>query len=228
MSNKYPTNQELLNKIKNLEDELLIIKKSISEVSLMKKSINETGNSKRYLTLDDILSLEGDAYYDEERWTIFYAPMIEELKKLPNFDSVLEIGPYKAPLIENSDVIDISDFSGNFPFNINNVIIHDCSKIPYPIEDKKYDLVIASQCLEHFGYFGEQVGVFKELARICNKAIVALPYNWFQPLNISHHRIDEKVLDVWQGEFQHTSEVITKSEVNTNRIIIRTYDFSDY
>ena len=119
MSNEYPTNQELLNKIKNLEDELLIIKKSISEVSLMKKSINETGNSKRYLTLDDILSLEGDAYYDEERWTIFYAPMIEELKKLPNFDSVLEIGPYKAPLIENSDVIDISDFSGNFPFNMN-------------------------------------------------------------------------------------------------------------
>ena len=217
MSEKNFSNQEILDKIKSLEDEVAILKNSIINTE-----------SHKYLTLDDVLSIEGDAYYDENRWNIFYAPLIEELKKLSDFDSVLEIGPYKAPIIENSDVIDISDFSGNFPLNINNVIIHDCSKIPYPIEDKKYDLVIASQCLEHFGYFGEQVNVFKELARISNKAIVALPYNWFQPLNISHHRIDEKVFDVWQGEYQPISEVITDSEINTHRIIIRSYDFSDY
>ena len=136
MSEKNFSNQEILDKIKSLEDEVAILKNSIINTE-----------SHKYLTLDDVLSIEGDAYYDENRWNIFYAPLIEELKKLSDFDSVLEIGPYKAPIIENSDVIDISDFSGNFPLNINNVIIHDCSKIPYPIEDKKYDLVIASQCL---------------------------------------------------------------------------------
>lgn len=175
---------------------------------------------KRYLTLEDTLNID-DKYYNRRRWNVYYEDMINELKKFSNINTVLEMGPYKAPFIENSDIIDKKDYSEYFPFKINKVIIHNCSIVPYPIEDKKYDLVIASQVLEHLGYTGQQVDIFKELARISKKAIISLPYKWFRPLMRGHHMIDENVFDVWQGEFDHVYEKITEFTIT------RVYDFGD-
>ena len=154
-------------------------------------------------------------------WKYFYEPVIEELKKLGDIGSVLEIGPYKAPFVKNCDVIDRRDFSNFFSFKNPNVIVHDCSETPFPIEDKKYDLVIASQVLEHLGYEGEQVKILKEISRICNRAIISLPYKWIRPLQRNHHMIDENVFDAWQGEFEPIYELTNR------RIILRIYDFSE-
>lgn len=175
---------------------------------------------KRFLTKQDILSIN-DPYYTEHRWDTCYEDVITELKKLPDVTAVLEMGPYKAPFVENSDVMDQLDFSEYFPFKINKVIQHDCTKLPYPIKDKEYDLVIASQVLEHLGYFGEQVDIFKEISRISKKAIIGLPYKWHMPFDRTHHMIDEEVFDAWQGEFNHIYEKKNKTA------IIRIFDFGD-
>ena len=82
------------------------------------------------------------------------------------------MGPYKLPLVKGEDIIDITDdFQKSFPIEINNFIKYDCSKVPYPIEDKEYDLVIACQVLEHLGIYGQQKRIFDELERISKKQL---------------------------------------------------------
>ena len=56
------------------------------------------------------------------------------------------------------------------PNNVKiNYIADDTLKYGF---DKKYDLVIASQVLEHLGIRGQQVKVFDEIERISHKAII--------------------------------------------------------
>ena len=216
--------KEVYDRIKKLEDELDELKNILNEDIDDKYSESETIDlsepSKRFLTFEDIQSID-DKYYTKRRWNNYYKEIIEILENLSDINKVLEIGPYKAPFVVNSDVIDKKDYSDYFPFKINEVIIHDASIVPYPVEDKKYDLIIASQVLEHLGYRGQQVDVFKEMARISKKAIVSLPYKWFRPLHRGHHMIDERVFDAWQGEFDHIYQNISEFTIT------RVYDFGD-
>jgi len=176
----------------------------------------------RLLTKKEVITFQpDDPYYNEKRWDQYYQEIVEELLKLRDINSVLELGPYKAPFIEGSDVMDHRDYSEFFPLDINKVIIHDCSEVPYPIKDKEYDLVIASQCIEHFGIYGQQVNIFKELSRISKKAIVSLPYKWYRPLARDHHMIDERVFNAWQGDLKHYYQRISKLT------ILRIYDFEN-
>ncbi len=217
------TNDEikaLKNEIDNLNEEIETLKNEIESFKEILDEKNKKYPPKRYLTLNDILSI-GEKYYDEARWNIYYVEMIEELKKMENIGSVLEIGPYKAPFIEGCDVIDKVDLSKDFPIHVNKVLVHDCRFVPYPIEDKKYDLVIASQVLEHLGFYGEQQKIFKEIARISKRAIIGLPYKWNRPLARDHHMIDETVFDAWQGEFKPVYERKSKWT------ILRIYEFGD-
>ena len=118
------------------------------------------------------------------------------------------------------DVMDISDeFIKYYPLDINSFFKHDCSQVPYPIEDKAYDLVIACQVLEHLGINGQQVEIFDELERISDKAIISLPYMWFIPYMRDHHRIDENVIDYWASDREPSFQMITNSR------IIRVYEF---
>lgn len=204
---------DLMKKIETLQNDVDDLKKQINPKKI---------ETNKILTKEKILNLQKeDPYYDEAKWKFFYKPVIEELKKLEEIETVLEMGPYKAPFIENCDVLDYQDLSDSFASKVNKVIIHDCRKTPFPIEDKTYDLLIASQILEHLGYEGEQVEIFKEIARISKKAIIALPYKWIRPLARNHHMIDENVFDAWQGNFKHIHEKTNE------RIILRVYDFGD-
>ena len=209
---------KLLNKIEMLENQ-------VSDLNCELETYKKTNNSDmpgRFLTKEEILKLSAnDQYYTENRWNHYYREMIDELSKFKNINSILEMGPYKAPFVENSDVIDIHDYSKYFPFKCNNVIVHDCMELPYPIEDKKYDLVIACHVIEHLGYSGEQVDIFKEIARISKKAIISLPYKWHSPLRRSLHRIDEHVLNSWAKDFNCVYEKTSKLS------ILRIYDFGD-
>lgn len=155
--------------------------------------------SSRLITKEkyDIL-LKKDSYF-ENRWN-YYEEVMTEIKKMNGIINVLEMGPYKCPLIEFEDVIDFTDdYIEHYPIEINKFIKHDCTKVPYPFKDKEYDLIIACQVLEHLGIEGEQINIFNELERISNMAIITLPYKWFHPTMRDHHMIDRKVIKCWAG-----------------------------
>lgn len=162
--------------------------------------------------------LKNDIYF-KGRWE-YMEEIINEVKKFKDVKKILEFGPYKLPLVKGEDVIDrTTQFINYFPIKVNNVIEHDCSIVPYPIEDKEYDLVIACQALEHFGIFGQQVKIFDELERISHKAIISLPYKWFTPKMRDHHMIDEKVIEIWASGRKPSFEKITAER------ILQVYEF---
>ena len=176
-------------------------------------------SNKKFLTKEDVEKLtEKDSYY-ETRWT-YYNEIIEIVEKLGDIGNVLELGPYKSPLTENTDVMDITDeYIDDYPLNINSFYKHDCSLTPYPIEDKKYDLVIACQVIEHLGIYGQQKNIFNELERISKRAIISLPYKWYAPDMRDHHMIDERMINHWANNRKYTFEMIVSSR------IIRIYEF---
>lgn len=163
---------------------------------------------------------KNDDYFTESRWN-HYSEVLSCIEQLSITENVLEIGPYRAPFIKGSDIMDITRYK--YPFEINKFIKHDCSKVPFPIEDKKYDLVIASQVLEHLGIYGEQIDVFNEIERISDMAIVSLPYKWHVPKFRHHHMIDEKVFDVWASNRKYSLEEINGE--NKFKRIMRVYEF---
>lgn len=180
---------------------------------------------KEFLNKEHIIELsKTDDYYAEGRWEHFeevlnYIKLIDSLNEIGN---VLEIGPYRTPFIIDCDVMDIK--AHEIPFKINKFIKHDCSKTPFPIEDKAYDLVIASQVLEHLGIYGEQKEVFNEIERISNMAVITLPYDWNVPNFRHHHRIDESVFDSWASKRPYVFQEIHGSQKDRRRIL-RIYKF---
>ena len=177
-------------------------------------------NSDNFLTKDIFEKCgEKDKYYNERRWQHF-SEILTHLEKIENLGKVLEIGPYKTPFVKGSDIMDIKSY--DYPFKINKFIKHDCSKVPFPIKDKEYDLVIASQVLEHLGVNGEQIKVFDEIERISSRAIISLPYNWNAPSFRTHHRIDRIVFDAWASQRKYSLEEISGD--NALRIL-RIYKF---
>ena len=86
--------QEKFNGAENTSDEIKALKNEIdilneeinslkSEIESFKEILDEKNKKhppKRYLTLNDVLSI-GEKYYDEARWNTYYVEMIEELKK---------------------------------------------------------------------------------------------------------------------------------------------------
>ena len=161
--------------------------------------------------------------YYKNRWG-YLNEIIELIKQMDGIEKTLEMGPFRAPLVVGGDVIDITDSNVRFyPFEIGKFIKHDCSKTPYPFEDKSYDLVIALQVLEHLGIHGEQNAIFKELQRISNKAIISLPYMWFSPNLRDHHMIDERMINRWTDNFEPSFKQITGK--NEYKRIILIYDF---
>ena len=182
-------------------------------------STSSTNSEKNFLTREMIINLEKSDVYYKGRW-IYYKEVINIIKLLKDIDNILEVGPYKSPMIEGTDVIDVTDkFINEYPLKMNKFHMHDCMKIPYPIEDKKYDLIIACQVLEHLGIYGQQKQIFNEFERISDKVLVSLPYKWFSPNMRDHHMIDEKMIDYWANNRKPVFQLIV------NHRIIRIYEF---
>lgn len=181
-------------------------------------NVNLNPVSTRVLTKDIYDNVvKSDSYY-EGRWR-YFNDIIDELKKLKDCYNILEMGPFKLPLVKGEDVIDLHDYTKSFPIKVNKLIKHNCISVPYPIEDKEYDLVISCQVLEHLGIFGEQKKIFDELERISKKAIISLPYKWSVPHLRDHHMIDEKVISAWANGREPSYQHISGSR------IIQIYDF---
>lgn len=133
------------------------------------------------------------------RWAYFteVIKMVGEIKP----ESVLELGPALFTIVKNSDIMhkpEIDDWG--IPSNIQSTVYaHDATRIPWPIEDKKYDLFIALQVFEHL--VDKQVESFREVKRIARYAILSLPYKWDVPKDNAnypeHHMIDENTILGW-------------------------------
>lgn len=169
-----------------------------------------------FITKEDIESIN-DPYY-EGRFR-YLKEVIDQIKILDNVNTTLELGPYKSPLIKKGDVIDITEnYVSDYPIEIGNFFKHDCSITPYPLGEKKYDLIVACQVLEHLGR--NQKAVFKELARIGKVVIITLPYKWNLPCDV-HHMIDEKIIDEWAGGVKPVFQKIIENR------ILRIYNFGN-
>jgi len=170
----------------------------------------------KFLTEKEIKSIDDEYYKDRYN---YLKEVIDQIKLMDNITTILELGPYKSPLVEGEDVVDMTDeYLKYYPIKIGKYYKHDCSITPYPFKDKQYDLVIACQILEHLGT--NQIEVFKELCRIGKRAIITLPYKWNLPCD-PHHMIDENVIDHWAQGLKPIFEKIMGSR------ILRVYNFDE-
>lgn len=162
-----------------------------------------------------------DKYYAKSaksHWEC-YREVIKIIKNL-DFNSVLELGPYKIPVIKNADIMD------KWPKAPRLTIFHDATQTPWPIKDKQYDLFIALQVWEHLK--GKQKQAFKEVMRISKMAILSFPLNWNVPGNC-HHNITEEKIAQWTLGVKPEKKIIAgnfiRKLLNQNLRIIYFFKF---
>ena len=129
--------------------------------------------------------------YYRKRW--HYFKKVIDILQETSFKSCLELGPYKRPIVHGCDAIDIRKHLDNLTYR------HDATKIPWPIDDAKYDLFIALQVWEHLD--NKQTRAFREVMRISRMAVLSFPYMWDWPKDSGnyplHHLIDKELIEDW-------------------------------
>lgn len=161
----------------------------------------------------DLVTEQEFLSYDRKYYNgrfVYYHAVFQAIQNI-DFASVLEIGPYKSPILRGSDILDKTSFECH---NVGNVIIHDCDIFPYPINN--YDLIIALQVLEHFS---DKSRSFFEIVSKCKYFIMTLPYMWKTNDGV-HNNITRETINMWT-----LNSVYIKEEIIGNRIL-RLYDTS--
>jgi hypothetical protein len=106
----------------------------------------------------------------------------------------LELGPHVLPLIVGADVMDLRE--NPELYGDHTVIVHDARQVPWPIDDRRYDLFVALQVFEHLG--GRQVEAFLEVRRVARHAVISLPIDWvMKDPTHSHHMITNDLALSW-------------------------------
>lgn len=157
-------------------------------------------NDLQPITFEEFKEFEKQDPYYKGRW-VYFKKVINIINKL-SISSVLELGPYKRPIIHNSDVMDLNDSFYNLTYH------HNAGQVPWPIEDSKYDLFIALQVWEHLN--GCQAEAFKEVMRISKMAILSFPLNWNCPGDF-HHGITEKQIAEWTLHVKPVKKIKVKT-----------------
>ena len=156
------------------------------------------------ITIDTIRQIQKkDKYYiNRQKYLGKVIHMVNNLMEKKQINSVLELGPYKLPIVDGSDIMDKDP-------QLDNIKHHwDAEITPWPIKDKQYDLFIALQVFEHLG--NKQIQAFKEVMRISKMAIISLPYKWTRSDNMNIN-IDHDIISRWTlGIKPVYKEVITE------------------
>jgi len=158
------------------------------------------------ITYQDFVEVEKRDPYYKGRWAYF--SLVIDLIKRAGPTSVLELGPYRLPLVKGADTMDIVKVLDRLTY------FHDATKTPWPIQDGKYDLFIACEVWEHLG--NTQKEAFKEVKRIARRAVFSFPYNWKYPAEskdaeaLSHANIDEARIADWTLQTKPKTVVFTK------------------
>jgi len=152
-----------------------------------------------YSDFEELLNSSRGNYY-EGRWA-YFSEVINIIKENEDINSVLELGPSFQTIVKNCDIMvkPENDVWGRPEKFIAKQYEHDATIVPWPLEDKKYDLFIALQVWEHLE--GKQREAFKEVMRTSRMAILSFPYMWDCPKDNAnypeHHMIDEKIISEW-------------------------------
>jgi hypothetical protein len=147
----------------------------------------------------NLLKSSRSKYY-EGRWA-YFSEVINIIKQENEFEKVLELGPAFQTIVKNCDIMvkPEIDVWGRPEKYINKEFKHDATVVPWPIEDRAYDLFIALQVWEHLE--GKQKEAFKEVMRTSKAAILSFSYMWDCPKDNAnypeHHMIDEKIISEW-------------------------------
>jgi hypothetical protein len=170
------------------------------------------------ISYQDFLEVEQIDPYFKGRWTYF--SIVADLVQKIQPESVLELGPYRLPLVKGSDTMDIVKVLKNLTY------LHDATKVPWPIADKKYDLFIACEVWEHLG--DKQKEAFQEAMRISRRAIMSFPYKWKYPKEskdveaLQHRDIDEAKIAEWTLH-QKPSQISLSSD---KRYVVYYFEFN--
>jgi hypothetical protein len=151
-----------------------------------------------YQDFEEMLQGPQGPYYTG-RWEYFKEVL--KIIQQERINTVLELGPGFLPIVKNSDIM-LSPEEDQFgrPAKIRGqVIVHDATSKPWPINDQKYDLFIALQVWEHLD--NKQSRAFREVMRISKMAILSFPYLWeggeAKPSHRAHRGIDKELITDW-------------------------------
>lgn len=107
--------------------------------------------------------------------------------------SALELGAHLRSIIVGADVMD-----RRIPPELEaegEAIVHDATRVPWPIAEERYDLFVALQVFEHLK--DRQQAAFAEVRRVARHAIISLPIDWMMddPANCHHQISHERALE---------------------------------
>lgn len=161
----------------------------------------------KYLTRADFDAIAAkDSYYKIERWHLYEAAMAVIQGIGPS--TVLELGPYRLPIVVESDTMDRRA-------NLEPTIVHDACVTPWPI-NRHYDVFIALQVWEHLS---NPQQAFQEVRSLASHAVLSFPYLWNCPKNPSHHGITKETIREWTHGLEPQSIQIVPSQSNHRRIL---------
>lgn len=132
-----------------------------------------------YLTIDECEEIAqrcGSGHWDctplARRWD-YHQKAIDILKclALDTPEQILELGTMGGSLVKGSHTMDY-DKRWNFPGK-NPTYLHDATKIPWPVPDKKYEAFVALRVYQHL--VPVQQACFLEARRISKRVVIVVP-----------------------------------------------------
>ncbi len=135
---------------------------------------------------DFLAAKAADSYY-AGRWGYLelVAKLIEGLRLE---GKSLELGPHTLPLIVDGETMDKDWRLSGITYS------HDATVLPWPCEDKQFELFVALQVWEHLGDC--QAKCFGEVMRVAKRAILSVPYRW-KHAEQSHRMITPETIRRW-------------------------------
>lgn len=148
-----------------------------------------------------------EKYYIQRKESNYYKKVNDILSKL-QFTSIIDIGARKSPTLEKVDnniyksSLDIIDIK-NEDKNINYIKADFYTWVP----DRKYDIVLCLQVLEHLD---KPTEFAQKLFDTGNKVIISLPYKWPKGRCIYHVQdpVDENLIKQWTNRNPLESYII--------------------
>lgn len=131
------------------------------------------------LKLLDFATFEANAQKDpqwkswRERWKYHEkAIAIVRYLNLSRPKSVLELGCFGAGLVAGSDRMDLPGSGWNIPGD-RKTILHDARVIPWPIKDRRYELLISLRVWHHLAPVQREC--FAEARRVSRAQLIVCP-----------------------------------------------------
>lgn len=163
-----------------------------------------------------------DPHYYTGRWP-YLSRAVQMVMADGAPDSALELGPYRRPLFEGSDVMDLHDYLAD-DSSAKVKWVCDARKVPWVIGDKAYDLFVALQVWEHLG--SDQAKAFAEVRRVAQRAVLSFPYLWqMKDTSNCHHNVDLKRILAWTDGAQPKQRVIIDKPDHRFKRMVCYYDF---